>query len=111
MIPPIQQHSEAFATSPQLQPEDLAAVAQLGYRTIINNRPDGEAPGQPLNADLEAEAVRLGLGYVFIPVGRSLSAEQVEAFSEALAASPGPVLAFCASGTRSSVLYQYSRRP
>ena len=93
----------------QIAPEDVATAAAQGIRTIINNRPDGEQPGQPSAAAIEAAATAAGIGYAHIPVDHSgFSMEQIEAMTAALA-QPGPALAFCRSGTRSTFLWALAR--
>lgn len=91
------------AVSPQVLPGQLPAVAAAGIATLVNNRPDGEEPGQPTSAEMAAAAQAAGLNYRHIPVAGGFSREQVDAMTEALAA--GPVLAFCKSGTRSTFLW------
>ncbi len=76
---------------------------------IVNNRPDGEEPGQPAGAEIEAAARAAGIAYRHIPVAAGFSPEQVEAMNEALGASDGAVLAFCRSGTRSTYLWALAR--
>ncbi|WP_435104235.1 TIGR01244 family sulfur transferase [Arhodomonas sp. AD133] len=95
-----------YAVTDQLQPGDIGTLAAASYRTIINNRPDGEAEDQPTSADLEAAARRHGLAYHHLPVqsGRITDAD-VDAFAEILAGVRGPVLAFCRTGTRSTTLW------
>jgi uncharacterized protein (TIGR01244 family) len=94
----------------QLRPDDVTTAAELGFRTIVNNRPDGEEAGQPAAAEIEAAARAAGLAYVAIPVDHSgLSMPQVEAMAAVLAEQPGPVLAFCRSGTRSTNLWALAR--
>ncbi len=100
---------ETLLVAGQIAPEDLTAAAAKGVRTIINNRPDGEQPGQPGSATIEAAARAAGLGYVHIPVDHSgFSMAQIEAMAAALA-EPGPALAFCRSGTRSTFLWALAR--
>jgi uncharacterized protein (TIGR01244 family) len=91
----------------QVWPEDLPSLVAAGFRTIVNNRPDGEQPGQPAAAEIEAAAQAAGLGYHHIPVAGGFSQAQVDAMTSALAS--GPVLAFCASGTRSTFLWALAR--
>jgi uncharacterized protein (TIGR01244 family) len=92
-----------------LTPEELPALANE-FRTIINNRPDGEEPGQATSAELESAARKLGVDYVHIPVvPGQISDEQVAAFAKALAEKPGAKLAFCRSGTRSATLWALSQ--
>jgi uncharacterized protein (TIGR01244 family) len=94
----------------QIEPADVAEAKALGFTTIVNNRPDDEQPGQVSGAEIEAAAQAAGLGYVAIPVDHSGFAEwQVGAMAEALEAAPGPVLAFCRSGTRSTFLWALAR--
>lgn len=93
--------TDALSVAPQIQIEDLARAAEAGFRLVINNRPDGEAPDQP-PSDVFAEAARsAGLEYVHIPVVGGPTRDQAQAFREAAQAAGGPVLAFCRSGTRS----------
>lgn len=98
--------TEKIAVAPQIGPEDCAAAAAAGFTTVVNNRPDGEAPGQPDGADIAAAAAATGLAYHAIPIGHGgMSMADVEAMAAVLAASPGPVLAYCRSGTRSTHLW------
>jgi uncharacterized protein (TIGR01244 family) len=98
--------SPTVSVSPQIDPEDCAGFAANGCTTIINNRPDDEAPGQPSGAMIEAAAKAAGMGYVAIPIDHTgFGPEQVVAMVDAIAASPGPVLAYCRSGTRSTHLW------
>jgi uncharacterized protein (TIGR01244 family) len=91
--------TEDFSVAPQLALEDLARAAAQGFRQVINNRPDGEEPGQPGAAEIGQAATAAGLAYLHIPVRGMPVREQVEAVEAALAG--GPTLAFCRSGTRS----------
>src|SRR6059058_1743209 len=93
--------TDTFSVSPQISPADLADAAAQGYTLVINNRPDGEAPGQPTSAELEAAARAAGLDYVFAPVVGRPGPAQVGAVRDAVAEADGKVLAFCRSGTRS----------
>ncbi|MDX2275989.1 MAG: TIGR01244 family sulfur transferase [Hyphomonadaceae bacterium] len=91
-----------FAVAPQLALEDFAAAAAAGFKTVINNRPDGEAPGQPSSAEAEAAAKAAGLAYHHIPVQGGPAPAAVEQMAAALEATRGtPVLAYCRSGMRS----------
>ena len=90
-----------FSVAPQIGPEDVETAKAQGFVKLINNRPDGEVPGQPTSAEIAEAARAAGLGYVHIPfVGRP-TREQAEAVAREAAAAGGPVLAFCRSGTRS----------
>jgi uncharacterized protein (TIGR01244 family) len=104
---PISCHNAQFGTLGQIDPTHLAEIAKQGYKSVINNRPDGEGgPDQPRNADIQAEAEKLGLHYVYLPVvSGAITPEQVVEMAR-LKTLPGPVLAFCRSGARSTNLYQ-----
>lgn len=94
-----------IAVSPQIRASDVAAIARAGYQSIICNRPDAEDPLQPLARDIEAAARAAGLEFALIPVtSASLCADDVTAMAAAINASPGPVLAYCRSGARSTKL-------
>ena len=96
-----------FVSVRQLAVDDIDEAAASGIRLIVNNRPDGEEPGQPLSAELEAAARAAGLDYRHIPVAGGFPPERVEAMARAL--EQGPVLAFCRSGTRSTFLWALAR--
>lgn len=105
----IKKLADGVFVSAYVSPQELPFVAGE-IRTIVNNRPDGEEPGQPSSDDIEAAAQKLGLQYIHIPIQPGkFSNEQIAGFSEALANQPGPVLAFCKSGTRSTVLWALSQ--
>lgn len=93
----------------QITAADVTQAKALGVTMLINNRPDGEAPGQPSGNEIEAAAAAAGLRYVAIPVSSGFSMEQVVAMRDALALADGPVLAFCRSGTRSTNLWSLAR--
>lgn len=95
-----------LSVSPQISPADLAEIRDQGFRTIICNRPDNEEAGQPLFEEIEAAAQAAGVQAHYIPVtGSPAPNEAVSAFREALQNSSGPVLAYCRSGARSSMLW------
>lgn len=94
-----------IAVAPQILPSDAARAASDGYTLIVNNRPDGEEPGQPTGAEIETAAKEAGLAYVHIPVRGMPTAEQVDLVAAAVAAAEGPTLLFCRSGTRSIITW------
>lgn len=102
--------ADGFLVSPQIAPGDVAAAAARGVRLIINNRPDGEEPGQPEAADIAAAAGAAGIAFISIPVdGRGVGEDHLERFDAAIARADGPVLAYCRTGTRSTVLRALAR--
>ena len=102
----IRQIDERMQVGGQVDPDE---VAGLGVAMLINNRPDGEEPGQPSSAEIEAAARAAGLAYRHIPVAGGLSQALIAQMADALAAAEGDVLAFCKSGTRSTYLWALAR--
>jgi uncharacterized protein (TIGR01244 family) len=102
--------NDQVAVAPQISPDDIAQIKAAGYKTIVNNRPDGEAPDQPSSDEMKAAAEAAGLAYHFIPLGRDgVSPEMIEQEKAALEGSVGPVLCYCRSGTRSTTLWALSQ--
>jgi uncharacterized protein (TIGR01244 family) len=101
--------TDDFTTAPQISVADVAEAARQGFKTVINNRPDGEEPGQPAAAEIEAAAKAAGLAYFHLPVRGGPTPDQVEQTKAILAEADGPILAFCRSGTRSIVTWSLSQ--
>lgn len=98
--------SPKLEVSGQVHPEDVPELARKGFTAIVNNRPDGEEPGQPTAVEVRAAAEAEGLAYVHLPmIPAELSPELVSDFAAAIERSPGPVLAHCRSGMRSVLLW------
>lgn len=98
--------TDSVLASPQISLDDIAAAKAAGVTMVINNRPDGEDPAAPQGDAVAAGAAELGLEYIAIPIGHSgFSEVQVDAMVEALARADGRVLAYCRSGTRSTLLW------
>ena len=92
--------------SPQIDTADVERAKAEGFTHIICNRPDDEAPGQPAASEIEAAAAKLGMGFTAIPVGAAgIGLPQVDAMQSALAKGGEKVLAYCRSGTRSTMLW------
>ena len=98
--------SDRVLASAQISCEDVARAADAGVTMIVNNRPEDEAEDQTPGAAIAAAAEARGIAYRAIPVTHAgFSEAQVRAMAEALAAASGPVLAYCRSGTRSTLLW------
>jgi uncharacterized protein (TIGR01244 family) len=106
--PAIQQLSPDVCVAGQLDPAAMAWAAQVGFKSVINNRPDFEGgPAQPTHAAMQAAAQAAGLEYVFLPVqGAYQSPEEIARFAQLMNSLPKPILAFCRSGARSGRLFQ-----
>lgn len=98
--------SEDYSVSGQIQPDDVAAIKQAGFKSVICNRPDDEQPGQPSADSVKAAAEAAGLAFRYIPVvSGQITQENVEDQAEALDDLEGPVFAYCRSGARCTNLY------
>ena len=106
---PFRQVGKDFFVAPQLVAADFAIAQAAGIRTLINNRPDGEAPDQLSDAEARELAAANGLAYAFVPVvsGR-MGPDEVAAFKAAIDGHAGPHLAYCRSGTRSCHMWAFA---
>lgn len=105
---PIKELATNFSATAQVVREDVAAIAAAGYKSVMCNRPDGEAgPSQPTHEEIAEAAKAHGLEFAYVPVvpGR-ITGDDVEKFRAALAALPSPVLGYCRTGNRCTQLYQ-----
>jgi uncharacterized protein (TIGR01244 family) len=99
------QLDEKVLISGQIRPEEVAGLAQMGVTLIVNNRPDGEEPGQPLGAEIEEAASAAGIDYRSVPIIRGIGPADADAMNDALASARGKALVFCRSGTRSALAW------
>ncbi len=107
----IRQLDDRILVSGQIAPHQVADLAQQGVTMLINNRPDGEEPGQPLAGDIEAAAAQAGIAYRFMPIIRGIGPADVESMQEAMReCGEGKLLAFCRSGTRSAMTLAIAKR-
>ena len=100
--------SDSVAAAGQIAPGDLSVIAAHGFKTVINNRPDGEGgAAQPTSGELEMAAQAAGLKYVHLPVvSGQFTAEQVAQMATTLSSAATPVFAFCRSGARTEHLFR-----
>lgn len=95
-----------YAVSPQIAPEDVAAIRAAGFVAVIDNRPDMEVPADLQASRMRATVEAAGMTFVINPViGGAITMEAVSGQRSAIDAAPGPVLAYCASGNRSSIVW------
>jgi sulfide:quinone oxidoreductase len=98
--------NESFSVSAQVNEDDLASLAAAGVKSLICNRPDGEAADQPNVTEIESAAAALGMSLVYLPVvPGDFSARDVDGFLAAMERLPAPVHAYCRTGTRSITLW------
>ncbi len=94
----------------QIEAAEIPLLAAQGFRSIVCNRPDGESPGQPAFQTVEQAAAAAGMKAVYQPVqSNAIGDADADAFGTALNELPGPVLAYCRSGTRCAVLWSLSQ--
>ncbi len=97
---------ETTSVAPMLEPSDMAAMAREGITTVICNRPDAEVPPSHRAAAMQSAAEAAGLAFVFNPIaGAALTLQAVEEQADAIDGAEGSVVAYCASGTRSAILW------
>ena len=98
--------SADYSVAPQISIEDVAEAKAAGFAMLINNRPDGEEPSAPQGDDIAHAAAAEGLAYAAIPIGHAgFSHAQIDALDQLLGDATGPILAYCRSGTRSTMLW------
>ena len=107
----IQSLTADFAVAGQISPEDLPAIAAAGFKSVICNRPDGEAgPSQPAYSAIEQAAVAAGLQVRYLPaISGQVTPEHGAQLASLLDELPGPVLAYCRSGARSANMWQLAQ--
>jgi sulfide:quinone oxidoreductase len=95
-----------LSVAPQILPEDVQAIADHGFRAIVCNRPDGEGMDQPNFEEIEAAAGALGLKTAYLPItAGKVTDEDAVRFRALMTELPGPILAYCRTGTRSATLW------
>ena len=92
--------TDDLSVAPQVAASDMARAAQEGFKLVVNNRPDGEDPGQPSNAEIEAAARAAGLDYVFLPFAGRPPPDLAERVRAEIEARGVKTLMFCRTGTR-----------
>ena len=100
-----------FSTASQISVADVPEIAKLGFKTIINNRPDYEGgESQPTSAQLSVAAEQNGLAYLYIPVvPNNTHPAQVDAFAASFSLAAKPVLGFCRTGNRAGNIYKLAQ--
>lgn len=99
--------NDEISTCGQIAPTDIQEIASLGFKSIINNRPDGEGgPDQPLSQNIEQASKQAGLEYAYLPVvSGNINQQNVADMKALMSKLPKPVFVFCRTGARSTNLY------
>jgi uncharacterized protein (TIGR01244 family) len=102
----MRQITPRFFAAPQISPEDMPQIAAAGIKRIICNRPDIEVPPSHQIKAIEASALQAGLEFAARPLTHHTMTPDVIAENYHLMTDcDGPVLAYCASGTRSTIAW------
>jgi sulfide:quinone oxidoreductase len=106
----VKQLTSDISVAGQISPSDVPELAALGFKSIICNRPDGEARDQPLFEALVHAAGQAGLSTRYLPISsRGITPSNVAEFEKVLEELPRPVLAYCRVGARSASLWALSQ--
>ncbi|MCK5041293.1 MAG: TIGR01244 family phosphatase [Sphingomonadales bacterium] len=105
----IAQITDNYSVAPQLTAADFATIAEAGYKTVINFRPDAEKPGYMSASEAQKLAEEKGLAYYHIPVPMNgLTAEHIKGLKDIIAQTNDPILAHCGTGKRASVVWAFA---
>lgn len=106
----VSQLSESLSVSGQITLGEVADIASAGFKILINNRPDNEAPNQPTSDEIASAAKLAGLEYYHLPVtARNFPGPDIDTMASLLDDSDNPAFAFCRSGTRCTNLWLSTR--
>lgn len=99
-----------YSVSPQIIPEDFRAIAEAGFRRVICNRPDSENPAELQSDAMRVAAEAAGLEFEVLPLThQTMTPDNIAVQDRLVAEASGPVLAYCASGTRCTVIWSLGR--
>ena len=102
--------TDSVSVSEQISPQDMKEIAAAGFKVVVNNRPDGEAPDQPTSAEIAMAAEAAGLSYYYLPItAANFPGPDVMLMASLLDNPDEPVLAFCRTGTRCTNLWVATR--
>ena len=98
--------TDNISVSPQIESDDIPAILKAGFRSVMCNRPDGEEPGQCCYDDVAKAAVAAGLEVHWLPIVTSaITVEDITEFRAALDEMQKPLLAYCRTGTRCTMMW------
>ena len=95
-----------YHVSQQIEPHEIAEIAEKGFVKIICNRPDVEVPDSYSSKVMAKLATEVGIDFEVLELThQTMTIENVKKQREFFINADGPVLAYCASGTRCSVIW------
>ncbi|HIP24109.1 MAG TPA: TIGR01244 family phosphatase [Rhodobacteraceae bacterium] len=98
-----------YTATGQISVADVADIKAAGFNTVMCNRPDGEAPGQPAAAQIQRAVEKAGMKFFYVPMGRSLAPNTLGDFKAVTDSDNGKVFAYCRSGNRCTILWKTTR--
>ncbi len=98
-----------YTVTGQISVADVADIKAAGFDTVMCNRPDNEAPGQPAAAQIKRAVEKAGMKFHYVPMGRSLSEKTLSDFKAVTNGDNGKVFAYCRSGNRCTMLWKSTR--
>jgi uncharacterized protein (TIGR01244 family) len=109
-LPPLMELAPGLTAAGALTRDNIEALADAGTKVIVNNRPDGEDPGQITADEARELCAAHGIAYHHIPfVAATLTKADIDAFAAVLKNATGPMVAHCRSGTRSTMIWALTR--
>ena len=102
----IRQLTPRYYVSPQIDPGDMEDLRAAGITRILCNRPDSEVPPSHSAQAMRIAAEAAGIAFAEQPLTHQTMVPEVIAKNRALGAeTEDVVLAYCASGTRSTIAW------
>ncbi len=102
----IRQLTPRYYVAPQIDPSDMDELRAAGITRILCNRPDAEVPPSHTAAAIRAAAEAAGISFAEQPLTHQTMVPEVIAQNRALGVETDDVvLAYCASGTRSTIAW------
>lgn len=95
-----------YTVTGQISVADVADIKAAGFNTVMCNRPDGEAPGQPAASQIQRAVEKAGMKFFYVPMGRALAPNTLSDFKAVTGGDNGKVFAYCRSGNRCTVLWK-----
>lgn len=103
--------SDEYSVSDQITPSDVALIKASGFKTIMCNRPDGESSGQATAEMIRKIASDYDIDFHYVPVSpRGLGETTLDDFTKVVTEATGPVLAYCRSGNRCTILWKMTQQ-
>ena len=95
-----------YHVSPQIEPAQISDIADKGFVKIICNRPDLEVPPSLCSSVMAELAAKAEIEFHVLELTHeTMTPENIIKQRKIFIDANGPVLAYCASGTRCTVIW------